>query len=1274
MSLRHTIVIAALLAAPLWHALAITPEQTEFFEKRIRPVLAQDCYECHSTSGKKKGGLLLDSRPGWQQGGDTGPALIPGDAKKSLLLQAIRHEDKDMEMPKAGAKLDAKVIADFEHWVNDGAPDPRDQPPSKEELAKDTDWKAILARRKQWWAFQPVKKQEPPVAGIHPVDAFVGAKLKEAGLKAAPQAAPAIILRRLSYVLTGMAPTPEEISDFQKAIKARPQSAVSEIVDTMLASTRYGETWARHWMDWVRYAETYGSEGDAPIPYAWRYRDYLIRAFNNDVPYPQMLREAVAGDMLPHPRINKELGINESALGIGQLRMVMHGFSPTDTLDEMVTFTDNQIDTVSKAFQGLTVSCARCHNHKFDAISQTDFYSWFGIFSSTHPAVIDVNLPERGKDDRDQLILLKGQIQTAVGKAWLKAAESLPVIPIKGEASKPAEPLKRWDLKQEKWFADGQGVKQGATKPGEFSIAIEGDKIVNHVHSAGVFSDLISTKDRGVLMSPRFKCEGGTLWMRSAGGGAARARYIVQNYPRTGTIHKAKEFKAPEDEKLGWYKLDLDYWKGDDLFIQCTTVADMAAETKLDERSWFGITEVVITPGTEPPPSPAVGGNPREAVAAWLNHTATDAQAELLESLLSTNKLPNNPKQVPEAAPLLVKYRDIEANLAAPTRAPGVLEADAHDAALFVRGDHKQPGPPVPRYFLDGIDSTPYKTANSGRLQLAESLAASSNPLTSRVIVNRLWHYVFGTGLVATPDNFGRLGEPPSHPELLDYLAGLFTDEGGSIKAMIKLLVTSQTFQEDDHAPPGIADKDPENKLLSHFGVRRLDAEAIRDSILALTGALAPTMYGESVSGPETRRSVYVKVIRNNLDDFLTVFDAPVPSSARGRRDATNVPAQSLTLLNSPRIKDWAARWAGHATGENDQARIRLMFNQALGRDPSQNELRGCEVFLKESGHAGDEERTELQQYEAQARAVRGRLSATLDPVRTSLMAAHAKDAPAIQGRVPAPYAEWDFEKGPADLCGHLPLTLEGEAHIDHGSLVLEGGGSFARSKPLPETLKTKTLEAWVMLTHLEQRGGGVISVQDLHGAVFDAIVFGEKEAGHWMAGSNNSKRTQAFNGPAEEEAVSRAVHLALVYAADGTITGYRDGIPYGGSYKSEGPAVFEANASEVLIGCRHGSGGGNKCLNGRVLRARLYDRALSVEEIAASRCIETASLSEHDVLAALTDSQRQDISSLQTELTLLGEKTSRLQEQLKKLDRPDQAWASLALSLINLKEFIYLK
>ena len=1266
-----TLVFSSLFALSSWKLQAAKPEQIEFFETRIRPVLAQDCYECHSTSGKKKGGLLLDSRAGWQKGGENGQAIIPGNADKSLLIKAIRHEDQDLAMPKAGAKLDDKVIADFVQWINDGAVDPRDKPPAKDELARDTDWNAILNRRKQWWSFQPVN---PPVKaipkGTNPVDVFVDEKLRESGLNASPIAGPAILLRRLSYVLDGMPPTPEEIATFEKAAQVDLPAAISTTVDRLLNSPRYGETWARHWMDWVRFAESYGSEGDPPIPYAWRYRDYLIRAFNNDVPYNQLVREAIAGDLLPQPRINKVLGINESALGIGQLRMVLHGFSPTDTLDEMVTFTDNQIDTVGKAFLGLTVSCARCHNHKFDAISQTDFYSWFGIFSSTHPAVVDVNLPDNGAEIRAELKRLKSQIRTVVGKAWLDEAAKLQSTPEPVAAAAPPS-IKSWNLSKDQWFADGNSVKQGASTAGDFSVALEGENDIASIHPAGVFTDLVSTKDRGVLISPTFRCEGGTLWIHGAGAGGARARYIVQNYPRTGTIHKAKEYKDKSDGILGWHKLDLEYWKGDDIFIQCTTVADMPAENRNDERSWFGITEAFITKSTETPAPDRIGGDPKKAVEAWLNGTCTDSQAKLLDSLLHGGKLPAH---IVAADALLAKYRELEAKLPSPVRAPGVLEADAHDAPLFTRGNHKQPGELVKRCFLSSIDPRPFNPSNSGRLQLAESIVAPSDPLVSRVIVNRIWHHVFGRGIVGTPDNLGRLGELPTHPELLDYLAHRFNQDGTSIKAMIKLLVTSQAFLRDSHAPAAALEKDPENKLLSHFGVRRLEAESIRDTILSLTNELDSSLYGESVSGNDKRRSVYVKVIRNNLDDFLNVFDAPVPTGTRGRRDATNVPAQSLTLLNSPRIKDWATRWAKNTAG-NDDERIRQMFGQSLCRAPSPNELSSCRAFLQESAEAGKNERSELARIEAQQTKVRHQMEAITRPVREALLAAKTKSEPAaFTGHIPTPYAEWDFEDGAQDLCGHLPLTLEGAAHIEKGALVLEGTGAYARSKPLTKTLTTKTLEAWVTLDSLDQRGGGVVTVQDLHGGVFDSIVFAEKESQQWMAGSDFSRRTQSFKGPEENEAESRAVHVALVYKADGTILGYRDGKLYGAEYHSAGPVTFEANASEVLIGCRHGSGGGNKLLHGKVLRARLYDRDLSAEEIAASRHAEQAGLAERDVMAALTEAQRAELAALQTELTSLSESSRSLSEQLQKIGGPEQAWASLALSLINLKEFIYLK
>ncbi len=1222
-------------------ASAATPEQTEFFESRIRPVLAQECYECHSEAGKRKGGLLLDSRPGWQEGGDTGPAIVPGDAAASLLIQSIRRAHADLQMPKNGAKLDDNIIADFERWIAEGAPDPRDTAPTPEQLRADTDWNAVLHRRQQWWCFQPLQTPPPakPLTAAElaaEIDRQLDDKIRAAGLTPAPPADAATLQRRHSYVLTGLPPNPSNPSN--------PSS--------LLHSTACAEKWSRHWLDWLRYAETHGSEGDTPIPYAWRYRDYVIRAFADDVSYFQMVREAIAGDLLPQPRIKD--GINESALGIGQLRMVLHGFSPTDSLDELVTWTDNQIETISKAFQALTVSCARCHNHKFDAISQADFYALYGILTSTRPAIIDVNAPGTGEAARTELQRLKKQIQTAVASAWMK---TLPEKTDGGESRSTLPATTHfWDLRTEKWFTDGNGIRQGATAPGEFSIALEGDRVISNLHPGGIFTDLISTADRAVLMSPTFRCEGGTLWFRVVGEGGAVAKYVVQNYPRTGTVHKARELKTDKDAALGWHQLDLEYWKGDDIHIQLATVADLPAQANLDARSWFGITEAFITHESDNPRGPGIPNRPgQDAVRAWLAGTLTDGQAESLNRALHSGKLPNTLSAIPETAALMEKYRALEAKLPRPTRAPGVLEGDARDAALFVRGNHKQPAELVPRRFLDGIDPAPFQTTQSGRLELAGHLADPKNPLTARVIVNRLWHHVFGRGLVATPDNFGRLGQTPTHPELLDFLAAQFIADGGSMRRFIHALVSTRAFARSASVSEAGLARDPDNLHLARWTVRRLEAEAIRDSIVHLSGKLDATPFGKPAPGAEPRRSIYVQVIRNDLDPFLTAFDMPVPSAPRGRRDVTNVPAQSLALLNDPVIQDWAADWAARTAEESaPDKRARLMFQQALAREPLPNELQASLRFVENS-------LAEMRARQTRIEDLRRQVDALLKSVRS------VESVLSAPSQVPAPLAEWTFDQDLSDTQGRLPLTLTGSARIENGALILDGA-SVAQTGALPKKLTAKTLEAWVQLDNLTQRGGGVITVQGKDGVLFDSIVFAEKQPGHWVAGSNYFERSEPFNGLAETEAANRVVHLAVVYEADGTVRGYRDGEPYGHSYRKAPGAIFEAETSQILLGCRHGTPSGNRGLAARIHRARLYDRALAPDEIAQTARLEPLPLTDHDLLSALPPEQRAEVQKLRAEL-------QNLQSESPGNTSPDAtAWQSLALSLLNLKEFIYLR
>lgn len=1229
-------------------AAAATPGQIEFFESNIRPLLAQECYECHSVATKQKGGLVLDSRPGWQAGGDSGDAIKPGDPAGSLLIQTLKHEHEDLKMPKNGAKFDDRTIADFEQWVRDGAADPRDTPPTKEQVAKETDWSAVLERRRQWWAFQPLQP-----AKLGSIDAYLDAELARQQLPKAPAADPHTLQRRTSFVLAGL---PPKASD-----AALPHEAY---VDVLLASPAFGEKWARHFLDWVRYAESYGSEGDPAIPYAWRYRDYVIRAFNDDIPWPQMVKESIAGDLLPNPRLKN--GLNESAIGIGQLRMVLHGFSPVDSLDEMVTFTDNQIDTVTKAFQALTVSCARCHNHKFDAISQADFYALYGIFTSTHPAVLDVNAPGTGKTQRAELARLKTQIKQAVAEHWLKTAKGN----VADRACSPSPGLDKYE-----WFTQGSVSRASA---GEFTVALEGDRILSQILPAGYFSHLLTTKDRAVLFSKRFKCEGGTLWFRVAGNGGVKAKYVVQNYPRTGTIHKAVELKEPRNEKLSWQSIDLNFWKGDEIFLQIITSADMPAEFNKDARSWFGLTDVVITDGSrdEPPAKEErIVFSLPEAIQAWRDGTLTSAHAEALNQLLQEGKLANRLADIPAAAVLAKRYREVEAALPAPTRAPGVIEADAKDAALFVRGDHKQPGEIVPRRFLDALDPAPFNTASSGRLQLAEHMAdMRHNPLTARVIVNRLWHHVFGRGIVATTDNFGKLGDLPTHPELLDFLAQRFIESGGSIKAMLKLMVTSEAFQRSAQASDLAMQQDPENKLLSHWSIRRLEAEAIRDSILALSGRLTDELYGEPDGSSQPRRSIYVKVVRNSLDPFLTTFDAPVPFSSRGRRDMTNVPAQSLALMNDKRVIAWSEDWAQRVlrgSQQADEMRVRAMFREAYNREASDEEVRQSLAYLGALEQESEKQGRQLTLQEQQLAGLNRQISAILEPARQRLQT--ERRLPEAPAHAPEPFAEWTFDKDAEDSKGRMHLELTDAAHIENGALVLDGR-SMARSGPLPASLTAKTLEAWVMLDNLVQRGGGVVTLQEKDGGLFDSIVFAEKTPQHWVAGSNFFQRSELFEGPPEAEAALRPVHVAVVYQADGTITGYRDGKPYGRTYRKAPAAVFEAAKSQVLLGCRHGAPAGNKGLSGRIYRARLYDRALTAGEIAQTCRVEASTITEADILSSLPAAQRSTAASLQSQRDDLSRALAAARESASSADARLQAWTSLAQSLINLKEFIYLQ
>ena len=1383
-----------LILAGSFSALAATlsPTQREFFESRIRPVLAQECYECHNSHDKAKGGLALDHRSALLKGGDTGPTVVPGNAAKSLLIQSIRHTNKDLKMPKSGAQLDEATIRDFTKWVNDGAPDPRDKAPTKAELAEASDWETVFKRRKGWWSFRPIRDVRPPRAeGVkHPVDRFIRAKLGEAGLQPSKSADAAALIRRLNFALIGLPPTRDEILEFEQAHTADPKQATEALIDRLLASPHFGERWARHWMDWTRYAESHGSEGDPNIGNAHFYRDYLIRALNADIRYDQLVREHVAGDLLDQPRLNRELGLNESLIGTAHWRMVFHGFAPTDALDEKVRFTDDQIDAFTKAFLGLTVSCSRCHDHKFDAISQADYYALFGILGSTRPGRAAVDLPQNLNKNRGQLRAWKDEVRMmlanewkqslprierevlapakpvketkaktsalrpialtpaeanspdAFGKEWAKrvaewqadrkqrlskysridgttaAPKDIPlpggegprVRAIPSERGNSGETVHRWSLGEnetyQSWFRHGHGLPRKAARAGDFAIEPAGDKALTGIYPAGAYSHLISNKDAARLTSPDFHLGGDyDLWLRINGGGSATARYVVQNYPRRGTVFPITELKDDKAGQWRWQKYKLDYWNGDDIHIELSAANDAPLERRNRERSWFGIREAVVVKKDAPAPAnetyefldplfEAAAMRPPKsradlvrvysdvldaAIEAWASNSATDAQALLLDACLRQGVLANDLKKLGSAKSAIAKYRELENEVPVPTRIPTLAEWEGRDQPLFIRGNHKQPGDRIPRRFLSAIDESPYDSKISGRRQLAEDLLRHDNPFTRRVIVNRVWHHLFGRGIVDTPDNLGALGSKPTHPELLDFLATHFSDQNNwSLKSLIRFLVTSDTWLQSSIPSEAAKAKDPDNRLLSHATARRLEAEAIRDALLKVSGRLDENLFGNPVDGAAPRRSVYVRVIRNRLDPFLTAFDAPVPFSAKGRRDVTTVPAQSLAMLNGAFVKTAAetlGRSYANKFGDIDEGAIKDLWLEAFGRRATPEEVRAALEFIGVDSGIREKIGRRMQDLETKIFETEKSRDGLERIAWSALSEKRGEQKPSASlAATLKPVAEWKFDENGADSIGDLDCGMVGSARVENGALILDGKG-FARSAPLKQDLEAKTLEAWVQLDDLNQRGGGAFTVQTRNGIIFDSIVIGEKDARQWLAGSNNHRRTESFNAPQESEARDKPVHVVIVFQADGTIIGYRNGKPYGRSFKKTDLQPYTAGDTEVVFGLRHGTGvGGNRMLKGRIHEARLYDRALKPDEVKAAAKNDANYISDAEVLAVLEPEERQRLIALRARIRELRADLSQLQSQLPKDAGAAATAAKLAHAIFNMKEFIYVR
>lgn len=1059
----------ALTLNPVGSLAASDAEKVEFFEKRIRPILAQECYECHSQRHKVKAGLELDSRPGWEAGGDSGPSIVPGDPANSLLLQTITHEHEDMQMPKAGAKLEDSVLADFEKWIADGAIDPRDEPSSPEEVAADTEWSAISDRRAQWWSFQPVTDPEIPASDRveHPVDRFLDEARDAEGLPVSPLADRWTILRRLHYVLTGLPATIEEQESFSDDWETLGRDeAIAKRIDLLLASDHFGERWAQHWLDWYRYTEGHGGQGDPGIEHATEYRDYLIRALNANVPYDQLIREHLAGDQLENPRLDPAGMVNESIIGLAQYRFVEHGFFPVDALDELVKFTDNQIDVVTKATMGLTVSCARCHDHKFDAISQADYHALFGIFASSRPARRPVLAPGVIDQRRDALVSQREKLAESVKLRWLeeideatirerldafaKTHEQLeknpkePVETLAGKVEipqhllvKPGDALEPWirwkedasvatqwrglPTRLEKLAKDAEahnesvtvarvdfreGLPEGwrvtdgavtAVGPGALGIGTDKGRVVESVLPTGVMTHSATALEHAALFSPDFIVEGfDAIAADWSGGGWSSFRLVPQNFPRGGGgIYRQGESR--DDGATRWFGEETDFWKGNRAYFHFQTrgtapappISPRGSDGKpiptvpQAHGSWFHVREVRQLRGEKDRIRPAEFAATvladesvdaptnrgelarryfevlRETVSRWRTPDFTDLDALFLTECLRAGILSGDEDGLGETvATELATLRSIEKEFApiAHRNAPGVVESDGFDQALYVRGNHMQPADPVPRGFLEALGGEPYEIeGETGRLQLAREITAPDNPLFHRVIANRLWTHVFGEGIVSSVDNFGRTGEEPTHPELLDHLATRIRTNGYDLKDAIRYLVSTELFQLSSTPNSLARSGDPTNRLWTHARVRRFDAEIVRDHLLAVSDRLDARLYGPAVAttvavGQDVRRGLYRERRRKNRDGFLDTFDMPLPSTTRGKRDVTTTPSQAITMLNAPFVRHQAAEWAKGNAGNPVESAISELVSRAYSRRPKPDELSVLLDFYEVNG------------------------------------------------------------------------------------------------------------------------------------------------------------------------------------------------------------------------------------------------------------------------------------------------------------------------------------
>ena len=1043
-----TSVFCPVLLALADDAATLSAQNVEFFEKRVRPFLVTDCYECHGAK-QQLGGLRVDWRDGLLVGGDSGAAIFPGDAKNSLLLQSIDHSHEFFAMPKNRPKLSAEVIQDIAAWIDAGAADPRDRAPTVTDAKwSQSDWESVALARSRIWSFQPLQ-ESPPVRSdtdgdqnVSTIDSLIRAELTRNGLQQGKPAKPEQWLRRVHFAITGLPPSPEELTAF---LADSSQAGREAVVDSLLASPHFGERWARHWMDLVRYAETYGHEQDFSIPNAWRYRDYLIRAFNQDVPFTQLLKEHIAGDLLPNPRLNPEEKFNESIIGTGYWFMHQATHSPVDAVQDEADRIDNQIDVFSKAFLGLTVACARCHDHKFDAISTRDYYALSAYLRATRQdnAFLDPNLKIQQRlqraaelqgqfDDRvrtavketipldvpslDNYLLAARDIldtrnaqtetnetQVAMTAAerrldkatlghWVEALDSPEIksgnhplsrftsavskreshaesfvdtgvnhlVKTTIPASDAFEPYR--DSRFADWFPSGQAFPSHHAALTHWSVR-DGAIQLHEPNRANSGLGLASAQ--GVLRSPAFRLEHDYLHLRYAAK-SCKIRLVIQRYQlgvEAPLLFEESFFVADTGGQYTWKTLhsDMVRHKGQTAYLELIDEGD----------GWIALDRVAFSDHPLVEADVTSSANLKQVVTngvtQWLEGNADKDDLVLINWMLRSRLLGSTMNEA--FSPVYSDWQALEHDFPQPTRVLCMAQGNAEPTHVFERGNPKKLGEPVSAQFLQWLPKRGVQDeehiASGDRLALAETMASESNPLTHRVFVNRVWAHLFGRGIVSTLDNFGAMGTPPSHPQLLDELTARFLRDGASLKRLIRSICLTDAFGRSSAKGDAQTEtRDPENILLHRQNLQRLEAEAIRDSLLFVAGELNDERYGPSVpvnltpfmgdssrlsgrgfqSGPldgAGKRSIYQEVRRNFLSPFLTTFDFPIPDSTMGKRNSSNVPGQALTMMNDPFVRDRAEAAARllMAAEPSVEGRLNLLFKKAFTRLPTQDEL-----------------------------------------------------------------------------------------------------------------------------------------------------------------------------------------------------------------------------------------------------------------------------------------------------------------------------------------------